>query len=306
MTRKILFITTPTAFVFLQSLTPFSHSPIQLIMDRQDQRKRAFSQAFQRMNQPRIDDSLSQAAKRTLSYPLGSTTPYPSDINQENEAMLNLDCGLALEAIPGTQIRHNPPANLQQLNPGTYNCASFRYQLYDTILEQELRHGTRVMPPPMMHSQSFEGPVHYKPAFPSTQFVPGKPTLSLSPHTRPDSSSSSDDTVGACDSCPQSGCGSAIYENESFSMTYSTTAIDALTPSALNFGGLSLDGQGYSLHSYPVRDVHYSHRATVRIVPASSFARYKFYTCNSTKSLIKSQYVFDNQSQRGYHLVQQM
>ena len=282
-TRKILFIIPTILFIFPQFSIHF-HSPVQLIMDRQDQRKRAFSQAFQRMNQPRVDDGHSQATKRTLSYPLSSTTPYPHKSNQENEFMLNLDCGLVLGAIPGTQVRHNPSAELQQPNP--------RLCIY-TSLQCRLN-GTGVISPPIVRNRNFEGSLPYEPALPTPQFVQGKSMLSPSPCIRPDFESSSDDTVDAYASCFRSDRVRVIYENGRSSMTDATTTIDPLTPNTLKFGDLSLNSQSYSLRSSPMRDVVHGHRATVKTVPTSSFARYSLYTYHSMQTLIMSQYVLGN------------
>ena len=93
-------------------------------MDHQDRRKRAFSQAFQRLSQPRHLDSSLQPAKRISSHSSGSTdvyqqAPLPDQIRTP-------DIGPA----PGTQVRHPQPSNVQQADSIHYNDASLRYKLY--------------------------------------------------------------------------------------------------------------------------------------------------------------------------------
>ena len=101
-------------------------------MDHQDRRKRAFSQAFQRLSQPRHLDSSLQPAKRISSHSSGSTdvyqqAPLPDQIRTP-------DVGPA----PGTQVRHPQPSNVQHADSIHYNDASLRYKLYVGGLESEL------------------------------------------------------------------------------------------------------------------------------------------------------------------------
>ena len=107
-------------------------TPNHITMDHQDRRKRAFSQAFQRLSQPRHLDSSLQPAKRISSHSSGSTdvyqqAPLPDQIRTP-------DVGPA----PGTQVRHPQPSNLQHADSIHYDDASLRYKLYVGGLESEL------------------------------------------------------------------------------------------------------------------------------------------------------------------------
>ena len=107
-------------------------------MDHQDRRKRAFSQAFQRFSQPRLLDSASQPAKRILSYPCGSTSLDQQDSEQENAPVSDQIRTPDVESVPGTQVRHPQPGNVQYADSIHYNNASLEYELHVGGLESEL------------------------------------------------------------------------------------------------------------------------------------------------------------------------
>lgn len=240
-------------------------------MDPQDQRKRAFSQAFQKLNQSRLSDNDSQAAKRVFSYPLGPTALYHQDCNQENETPLDLDYSVAFKQIPGTQIRHPPPVDLQYANPILYNYASLQYALYGNGPGPELESVDGTMQRPAAPKRPYQGPVLHEAALPTPQYVRGQSMFGPSPYIRPDSSSSLGNMI---DSYAQSRPGPFIYEDECSPMSNATTAVGPLTPSALDFGDLSLNSPGYSLPTSSLRDDEHGSRTTVRVVPTSRFAKY--------------------------------
>jgi hypothetical protein len=243
-------------------------------MDRQDQRKRAFSQAFQLMNQPRLGDTDAQATKRILSCPLRSVAPYYHDFDQEKEPSLDPDCGTVFEQIPGTQIRRPPPIDLKHLNPALYNYASLQYELYGNGPRSRLEPGVGAMSPPISRSRYVKATVQCESDLPTPQFVRGKSFFGPSPYIRSDSSLSPKNVFN---SYTQSRDRLAIYENGDSPMSDTLTAVSPLTPSALRFGDLSLESQRYSLPSSPLRNGGHENRAAVKIVPTSSFARYVLY-----------------------------
>jgi hypothetical protein len=105
-------------------------------MDHQDGRKRAFSQAFQRLSQPRLLNSSSQPVKRISSYPRGSTGLYQRDFGQENASLPDQIRTPDMDPVPGTQVRHAQPSNADSSH---YISAPLRYALYVVgSLESEL------------------------------------------------------------------------------------------------------------------------------------------------------------------------
>jgi hypothetical protein len=99
-------------------------------MDHQDRRKRAFSQAFQRLSQPRLLDSSSQPTKRISSYPCGSTGLYQRDFGQENAPLPEQIRTPDVDPVPRTQVRHPQPSNVQYADSSHYINAPLRYALY--------------------------------------------------------------------------------------------------------------------------------------------------------------------------------
>jgi hypothetical protein len=96
-------------------------------MDHQDRCKRAFSQAFQRLSQPRLLDSSSQPVKRISSYPRDSTGHYQRDFDQENAPLPDQIRTPDMDPVPGTQVRHPQPSNADSSH---YINAPLRYALY--------------------------------------------------------------------------------------------------------------------------------------------------------------------------------
>ncbi|KAJ4338486.1 hypothetical protein N0V95_008056 [Ascochyta clinopodiicola] len=236
-------------------------------MDRRVKRKRAFSQAFQLINQAMHEEDNDQTAKRVFSYPLGSAVSHLQDPHGENEVPLDLDYKSILEPIPGTQIRHPPPAGLQYANPALYSYASLQFELYGNDPGPKLKSSTGVMPSYVAPKQQFEGPVLREAALPTPRFVRGKSMFGPSPYIRPDHDFSVDDMLESyAQPVP------AIYGDADSPMSDATTAVGPLTPVALNFGDLSLNSQGNSVPSSPLRDSEQGNRATVRVLPTSSFA----------------------------------
>ena len=229
-------------------------------MDRQDQRKRAFSQAFQRMNQPRPGDN-SQPAKRILSYPLVSTCLHHQGLDQKTEVPLGLDCVPAFNQIPRTQIRRPPPVDLLYADPAHYNYASLQYELYGNGSGPELKADTGRTPPPVVRNQRFGDSLLRESPLSTPPIVRGQSMFGLSPSVRPEPSPSLGNIV---DSYAQSK-GSSVSDT--------TTAVGPLTPGALKFGDLSLDSQGHSLPPSPLQTGGQGNYGRVRVVPISSFAR---------------------------------
>ncbi|KAJ4317312.1 hypothetical protein N0V94_004997 [Neodidymelliopsis sp. IMI 364377] len=238
-------------------------------MDRQEQRKRAFSQAFQRLNQTRLDDSSVQAAKRVLSYSNGFTVPFNHDADQENQTPTDVNSDIAFDQIPSTVLHHPPPSDLQYLNPRLYNYASLQYELYGNGPGPELKDVANAPSPPAPRKREFDGPVLREADLPTPLFVRGQSMFGPSPYVRPDSASRLDDIPRFH---VQSENGPSTYQNTSSPMSDVSTTVGPVTPSALNFGDLSLESQGYSLPSSPLRDIGYGNRATVKIMPTSAFA----------------------------------
>jgi len=235
-------------------------------MDRQEQRKRAFSQAFQRINQPKHGDQHAKPAKRILSYSLGATSLRHQDFDQENEAPLDLDSTTAFDEAPGTQIRHPAPVDLEYADPSLYNHASLQYELYGNGPGPEVEYEPESSPPPLLRERQPRYPARHD-SLPTPPVVRGQSMFGPSPYVRPDLDSSLGDII---DSYAQPGL-------ELSPMSDASTAVGPLTPSALNFGDLTLNSQGYSIPSSPLRHGNQSGRATVRVVPVASFARYVRY-----------------------------
>lgn len=229
-------------------------------MDRQEQRKRAFSQAFQRMNQPRHSDQNAQPAKRILSYPLDATGLHHQDLDQENEAPLDLDSTAAFDEAPGTQIRHPASVDFQYADPTLYNYVSLQYELYGHRPGPEVKYEPGSSPPPLLREQQPRFPARHD-SLPTPPVVRGQSMFGPSPYVRPDLDSSLGDIIN---SYVQPGL-------ELSPMSDASTVVGALTPSALNFGDLTLNSQGYSI---PLRHGNQGGRATVRVVPVAYFAKY--------------------------------
>ncbi|KAF9696486.1 hypothetical protein EKO04_005627 [Ascochyta lentis] len=222
------------------------------------------------MNQLKHDESHGQAAKRVSTDPFGSADSYLRDSHEENEVPLDLDYSPGVEPIPGTQIHHPPPAGLQYTNPALYNYASLQFELYGNGPGPQLKSGVGGIPSSAAPKRQFEGPVLHEAALPTPQIVRGKSMFGPSPYTRPDHSSLLHEML---DSYAQPGPGPAIYDDGDSPMSDATRAVGPMTPGALNFGDLSLNSKGYSLPSSPLQDGNHGNRATVRVVPTSSFAR---------------------------------
>lgn len=217
------------------------------------------------MNQPRHSDQNVKPAKRILSYPLSSTDFYHQGFDQENEAPLDLDSTDAFHKFSGTQIRHPPPVDLQYANPVLYNYESLQYELYGNGPGPELEHDAGGDPPLLVRNRQPVFPTRHDslPSLPTPAVVRGQSMFGPSPYVRLDLDSPLNDIV---DSYAQPGA-------EDTPMSDATTTIGPLTPSALNFGDLSLNSQGYSFPSSPLRHGAQCGRATARVVPVSSFAR---------------------------------
>lgn len=271
------------------------------IMDPRDQRKRAFSQAFQRVNQPRLSGNDDQAAKRTLSHSLGSTGLHCQKPNQKDNLLPEPDCTLAFEQIPDTQIRYPLPAVSQHDKPALYTYASLQYELRGNESERDPNFDAKEIPPPIMRNQCYEYPAIREAALSTPEFVRGKSMFGPSPYIRPDSSSPLGNAVNPY---AQFEIEPASYRGEDSPMSDATTAVGPLTPSALNFGDLSLGSGGQSLAPSPLRHDSTSTRATVRVVPTSSFGRYVL--CTQLQSLLtRSQPFPGDQFERRRHLVRQ-
>lgn len=232
-------------------------------MDGQEQRKRAFSQAFQRMNQPRHSDQNAQPAKRILPYPLGTPGIHYQDFDQENEAPLDLDSTVAFEETPGTQVRYPAPVDLQCADPSLYNYASLQYELYGNGPGPEVEYELGSRPSPLFRERQPKFPARLD-SLPTPPVVRGQPMFGSSPYVRPELDSLLGDTI---DSYARPG-------PELSPMSDASTAVGPLTPSALHFGDLTLNSEGYSIPSSPHRHGDLDSRATVRIMPVASFARY--------------------------------
>lgn len=228
-------------------------------MDHQDQRKRAFSQAFHQLNQYSLGDNNFQVAKRVSSQPLLSTALYHHNSDQENETPLDLDYNEAFEQIPGTQIRHPPPVYLQYANPALYNYASLQYQLYGSGPGPQLKSDAGSLPP-LAPKRHFNDPILCT-AVPTPEIVRGHSMFGPSPYVRPDFNSALRDIIDS------------YAASRDSSMSDATTAVGPLTPSALHFGDLSLSSQANSVPSSPFRDDGLNNRAIARIVPVASFTR---------------------------------
>lgn len=235
---------------------PYSQASTHSIMDHQDQRKRAFSQAFQRMNQLRQGDHNTKPAKRILSYPLGATDLRHQECDQENEAPLDLDTTAAFDEMPGTQIRHPLPVNLQYADPTLYDYASLQNELYANGPGPELNYESGSSPPPLLRDRKPMFPVRHD-SLPTPPIVRGQSMFGPSPYVRPD----------LVESYGYSG-------TELSPMSDTSTAVGPVTPSALNFDYLTLNSQGHPLTSSPIRYGRRGGRTTVRVVPVFSFVRY--------------------------------
>jgi hypothetical protein len=231
--------------------------------DRQDQRKRAFSQAFQRMNQPRPNDQNAQPAKRILSHPLGCAGLHHQEFDQENETPLDLDSTAAFDEIPSTQVRHPPSMDLQYANPALHNYASLRYELYGNGPGPEIEYEPRGSQPRLLSDRQPKFPARHG-SLPTPAIVRGQSMFGPSPYVRPDLNPSLSDAIDLY----------AQPVTELSPMSDTSNTVGPLTPSALNFGDLTLNSQGYSLPSSPLRHGDQGNRATARVVLVSSLTRY--------------------------------
>ncbi|KAF3033384.1 hypothetical protein E8E12_005097 [Didymella heteroderae] len=220
-------------------------------------------QAFQRMNQPRHRDQHAQPSKRVLSYPLGATSLRHQGLNQENETPLDLVSAAVFAEVSNTRIRHPAPVGLQYADPALYDYASLQYALSRNDPGPEVEYELGSSPPPLFHDRQPKFSARHD-SLPTPPIVRGRPMFSPSPYVRPDLNPSLSDIIN---SHVQPGIGLSP-------MSDASTAVGPLTPSALNFGDLTLNGQGYLIPSSPLRHVNQGGRATVRAVPISSFAKH--------------------------------
>ena len=142
------------------------------------------------------------------------------------------------------------------------------------------------MRPPVVHNRNFEELVRRKSSLPTPKFVHGKSSFGSSPCIKLDFSSR---TSAIVDSYDQYEPGPAIYGDSRSPMSDATTAVGPMTPSALKFGDLTFNSQGYSLPSSPIRGDGQKNRTTVRVVPTSSFTRYASQAPIAFQLLISSQ-----------------
>ncbi|KAH6643552.1 hypothetical protein C7974DRAFT_671 [Boeremia exigua] len=238
-------------------------------MDYQDQRKRAFSQAFQLANQPRFSDSRSQPAKRILTYPLHSMGLCYQNTDKENDGPLDLDYDSTVDEAPGTQVRHPPPINLRRTRPVLYNTASLQYELYGDGPGPEA--GTSYDPNSVVRNAGLRDSDVCKSPLSTPSIVRGKSMFGPSPYLRPNLSLS---LGSSADSCSQTAFISGVLENAGPPMSDATTAVNPLTPSTLKFGDLSLNSEGYSFMSSPLRQSVQGNRATVSMVSTCSFSKF--------------------------------
>jgi hypothetical protein len=240
------------------------------------------------MSQQRLSDNQIQPAKRVPSYPLVCISLRHPEPDQENELPLDvdLDRSVSFNQIPRTQVCHPPPVDVRYVNPALYNYASLQYELYGNGPRPKLEPGAGPMQRPVVHNRKFEELVLRKSSLLTPEFVHGKSLFGPSLHIKADFSSR---TSAIVDSYAQYEPGPAIYEDGSSPMSDATTAVGPMTPSALNFGDLTLDSQGYSLPSSPIRSNGQNNRATVRIVPTSLFARYALQAPIAFQSLTRPQ-----------------
>lgn len=217
-------------------------------MSLQDRRKRAFSQAFLRINQNRLGSNQPQPAKR-VSY-------HPPD-NQENEAPPAFAC--TLEQTPGTQVRHQKPDKLQYAGPGIHTYAAVQYDLFSEDSKPEAGSNTDALPPPVVRRGHLGIPVSLdSPSTPA--FVVGKSMFGPSPYVRSDVS-------------PFKQAKAAV-QTQPEEYLESDTPADPLTPNTLGFGDLSLNSHDCSRSTSPLRNEDQFYRTTVRKVMKSSFKRY--------------------------------
>lgn len=234
-------------------------------MDRQDQRKRAFSQAFQHLNQPRPSDYSTQPAKRILYYP-----PSTAGLNQQNcdhgigdGDPRYLDWTATFDATPETQIRHPRQVDLQCIDPAFHNHPSLQDELCGNRPRSELNYEPGSCPPPLLRDRQSILSARYD-SLPTPLVVRGLSMFGPSPYVRPDLNS----TLGRNHS-------SHVQPGDELSpISAASTEVGLLTPSALNFGDLNLNSQGHSFPSSPFQYGNQGGRTTVRIVPVISFARY--------------------------------
>lgn len=218
-------------------------------MDVQAQRKRAFSQAFQLINQTRLVNNHLQPAKRVSHHPL--------DSNQENEAPSTRIS--TLEQTPGTQVRHPKPDGLGYTKNTPYSYALLRYELFGIEVGPESSLTTDVDLPPVLRGGHFDTP-ELPDSLSTPQIVRGQSMFGPSPYVRPDVSLSIGDKA------------SEQTQSRDFLMT--DAPVDLLTPSALGFDNLSLNSHESSMNASPIRREDQYCRTRVRIVPISSMKMY--------------------------------
>lgn len=244
----------------------------QSAMDRQDQRKRTFSQTFHLVNQARLGDNHVQPAKRNMSYALNSTGLYHLGSDPGDDSSLDRKCVSALDEVPGTQIRHQVPVDLQYTDPSLYGHASLQYNLYSNEPGPDMRNNTELVARPVVSNYCLEDMSQYESPPPTPAFVRGHSMFDPSHYVRRDDNSPLSSIVN---SYFRSMNVSAIHISSDSPMSDATTAIAPLTPSALNFADLSLNSQAYSVpSSSPLRISVRDNRTTVTVVPTSSLAKY--------------------------------
>ena len=244
----------------------------QSAMERQDQRKRTFSQTFHLVNQARLGDNHVQSAKRNLSYALNSTGLDHLGLDREEETSLDLNYVSAFDEVPGTQVRHPVPVDLQYDHSSLYDYAPLQYELYSNGPGPEMHTNTELVPRPVVNNYCLGDMSQYESPPPTPAFVRGHSMFGPSPYVRGDGISPSSSIV---DSYFRNENVSTIHVYSDYPMSDATTAIGPLTPSALKFADLSLNSQAYSVpSSSPLRVSVRDTRTTVTVVPTSSFAEY--------------------------------
>lgn len=270
-------------------------------MDRQDQHKRAFSQAFQLINQSRLSENYTQSAKRISTSPLNPVDLYHQEYDRKNETPLDLDCVPAFDEIPGTQIRHAAPAGLSYADPSVKSHNSLQYELYSYGPGPEVEADIEYGPSPVVRNERLGSETQYDSPLPTPAVVRGRSMFGPSPYVRPDSLPS----ITIVNSDFRNETTSVNPNSEDSPMSDATTAINPPTPSALNFSDLSLNSEGYSIPSSPLRISVHENRTTVSIVPASSFAEYVHYLTIAKHTLTCLQMLPRHHSKRGHHHLRQ-
>lgn len=248
-------------------------------MNCHDQHKRAFSQAFPPMNQPRFIDGYTQSAKRILSYQRNTSDHYLPEFEQENDVPLDLDCAPAFDEAPGTQVRHPVSVDSRHVD---YNHASLHYELYSNGSGSRIQANPEGLSPALLQNEQPRDRSQSEAPLLTPLIVSGQSMLGPSPYIRPDISSPLNNCVHPC---LQNASAYNDYSDGDSPMSDATTAVGPLTPSALNFGSLSLNNQGHSISSFSVRVSIHGNRATVTVMPTSCFAEYALHFPQTTWAL---------------------